>query len=307
MNDARASALALAMATALMAPSDALAEGSVKSSFVFAVNKGLTERCAVDTDINFALTHSAMNPREDIAKRDVIRALNACESKYAKPKHEALSLVSYEALAGPVCSGWENCTEDDKAVVAKTAFMTGARFIEDYAEVLLEELQTTCSLTQDYDCVEMAVAAANIVVDGRELDWLSLDEDGRVVAMARDGEVADHRAAMLAGLPHEVQVAHVALRNGSSVDEILDGDAYFKGESRPTDITELNGFLRFNFEFSPEECRSLLRKLPQFGATEVTIENVLLNGRRDTSNFCNGSGLRHAVLAYRDPAQQTQQ
>lgn len=306
MLDARAPVLALAAALSMLSPTGATAEGSVKSNFVFAVNKGLAERCARDTDINFALSLAATNPRQDIAKRDVIRAMNTCETKYAKPKHEALTLVSYEALAGPVCQGWENCTPDDKETVARTAFMTGARFIEDYSEVLLEELQIACSLTQDYDCVDMAVAAANIVVDGRELEWLALDDEGRVVAMAKDGEAAEHRVAMLTGLPQQVQAAHIALRNGATVKEVLEGDTYFPGETRPTSITELNGYLRFAFEFSPDECRSLARKASQFGATEVTIENVLITERRNGEDFCRGSGLRRAVLAYQNPAQQEQ-
>lgn len=292
----------LAACAVLLAATPALAEAPVKSKLVFTVNKAVMDRCVADLDINLALTQAALSPHEKIARRDVIRTINTCETKYAKPKHEGLAFVAHEALAKDGCAESGTCTEADRKDVAQTSFKTGARFIEDYADVLLGELRAVCGERHEFDCVEIAVDAANVAVDDRDLDWLQLDEEGRVVAIDKSGAVASHRAAVLTGLPEAVSGAHLAIRAGASPEDIMAESGPFQDLEKPIEISELNGFVRFAFELSPDECRSLLRKKSQFGATEVTIENILVGDKQEDDRLCTGSGgARRAVLAYAAP------
>ena len=300
-------AIGIASAGAALAQSEPAA---VKPEYVFSMEKALVSRCADDLRFNIAFSNAAMQDRDDIAIRDIVRTIRSCELEYSVPKKTGMVHVGLEAL-GEVGCAEPQCTDEARRHVAMSSWHIARRFIEEYAVVLLIELKDTCSTTHEYDCVPQAVERANATTGARGYPWLETDDRGRAVKVGSASYVPEESAptaqsvevaseiddvvaihdAIEATFPDGVTdgASDIAEQVASSLPHTVsiseDGEIMFSGGANAWSVDVVSDMWRVRTRVGEAPCRAFAQDFSAAEATEVTI-NSRLARNADAANLC---------------------
>ncbi len=289
---------AIAAITAL--PLFADSELALKPAFVFEIDKALLARCSHDYDVNTALVAASLSNNDEIAERDVYRALKTCEAKLTYPKQRAYTFVAVEAMEYAGCTA-STCTSEQVRSLAETTYSTSSRFKMEYAKSLLVSLRDACSKTHDFECVNTAIEQANERIDRRKFEWLNVDAQGRsrTDAVVEKNDVIENEELFSSILTLKDAVSSAFPEGfdetmeitGPVSSELSDWEGDQDGISVPglTDQVSIwaKGQLwKVLFSGARSDCVWAIYNQDEIGAVEVTANNRLISSIADARNVC---------------------